>query len=139
MDNVINAARSLGKIIQADERYLRYMVAKQQNDEDTELQEKIAVFQDLRGALGERMKGENQDQKEIDDLNRQMRAAYGEIFQNENMNLFTKAKNEMDGLLNFVQQILSGASNGEDPDMVEYQVSGCGGGDCGSCSSRCDS
>ncbi|MCL2056903.1 MAG: YlbF family regulator [Oscillospiraceae bacterium] len=132
MDKVIIAARDLGRIIQEDERYIRYMVAKQQNDEDAELQEKIANFQRLRDELSARM-GENPNAAKTDAANGQMRAAYAEIFENESMARFTKIKNEMDGLLGFVNQILSAASNGEDPETVEYRAPGCSGGSCGSC------
>ena len=41
---VIEQARELGKAIQTDERYIRYMKASEINDTDTEIQNRIGEF-----------------------------------------------------------------------------------------------
>jgi cell fate (sporulation/competence/biofilm development) regulator YlbF (YheA/YmcA/DUF963 family) len=131
MDQVIVAARSLGKAIQEDERYIRYRIATQKNDEDTALQERIAEFQELRNTLSAEMTKEEKDHDLVEELNKKMRGMYGDIFGNENMRELTEARNEMETLLGYVNQIINGSSNGQDPELIDYQAS-CGGS-CASC------
>jgi cell fate (sporulation/competence/biofilm development) regulator YlbF (YheA/YmcA/DUF963 family) len=131
MDQVIVAARSLGKVIQADDRYIRYMLATQKNDEDTALQEKIAEFQELRNTLSAEMSKEDKDQDLVEDLNKKMRGMYSGIFASENMRELSEARTEMETLLGYVNQIINGSSNGQDPELIDYQAS-CGGS-CASC------
>lgn len=131
MDQVINAARSLGKIIQADDRYVRYMLSQQRSDEDAALQEEIAAFQQVRTQLGEEMNKADKDQAEVDRLNADMRGKYAKIFGNPNMLELTEARNDMESLLTFINQIITGSSNGQDPELIEMQED-CGGS-CSSC------
>lgn len=131
MDQVINAARSLGKIIQADDRYIRYMLSQQRSDEDTALQEEIAAFQQVRSELGEEMNKTDKDQAVVDKLNADMRAKYTKIFGNPHMLELTEARNDMESLLTFINQIITGSSNGQDPELIEMQED-CGGS-CSSC------
>ena len=46
--DVIQMTRELGKAIQQDDRYTAYMLAKQANDNDAELQADIDKFDKLR-------------------------------------------------------------------------------------------
>ena len=43
---VIECARQLGKAVQADERYIEYVNAKNANDADEELQEFLSRFEE---------------------------------------------------------------------------------------------
>ena len=45
---------------------------------------------------------------------------------------YTEAKNELDKLLNFINQIIGGSVNGENPDEIE-EKSACSG-NCSGCS-----
>ena len=135
MDKVIEAARQLGKILQADERYIRYAAAQQQNDEDAALQAMIEAFTAKREELSDAMQ-EDGGQERANALNAEVRELYAQIFQNESMLRFNETREELGELMAFVNQIISGSQNGLDPDTVEYQAagSGCGGGSCSSCS-----
>lgn len=131
MDQVINATRSLGKILQTDSRFTRYMQAQQANDNDAQLQDMITKFHDTRLALNNEMSKADKDQDAITALDSQLKEVYGEIMANENMVELSAAKDEMETLLTFVNQIITGASNGQDPDTIEFSAS-CGGS-CSSC------
>ena len=51
----------------------------------------------------------------------------------ERIAAYNDAKNEVDGLVDFVMQILRGSLDGEDPDQIEQKSGGCSGS-CASCS-----
>ena len=131
MDTVINAARSLGKIIQADERYVRYLAAQEANEKDQELQLMINQFHSVRMELSQETAKPEKDDSRIERLDSQMKKLYADIFANPNMLAITEAHQEMEGLLGFVGQIINGAGNGMDPETIEYSAS-CGGS-CASC------
>ena len=117
--DVIATARQLGKAIQQDERYLRLMVAQQMNDSDEELQSLIGKFNLKRIDLNGEINKSEKDQEKIT--------------ANKNMSAYNDAKNEVDGLVDFVMQILRGSLDGEDPDQIEQKSGGCSGS-CSSCS-----
>ena len=51
--DVIEMTRELGKVLQQDDRYIAYNLAKQVNDNDAELQADIENFTNLRiGQIG---------------------------------------------------------------------------------------
>jgi cell fate (sporulation/competence/biofilm development) regulator YlbF (YheA/YmcA/DUF963 family) len=131
MDQVINAARSLGKIIQADGRYIRYAEAQKMQENDAELQEMISQFHQVRLSLNEEMGGPDKDQARIGELDSEMKTLYKDIFANPNMLELTEARTEMEELLTFVNQIVTGSGNGQNPETIEFSA-GCGGS-CSSC------
>ena len=131
MDAVINAARSLGKIIQADERYVRYMAAQEANEKDQALQLMIENFHGIRLELSQESGKAEKDQERISRLDTQLKKLYADIFANENMLEITEARQDMEGLLGFVNQIITGSGSGMDPETIEYSSS-CGGS-CASC------
>mgnify|MGYP001080102088 CR=1 FL=1 len=102
--DVIEITRQLGKAIQADERYIDYVNAKSRNDEDKELQELIGEFNLIRQnvAFESGKPEEEQDKEKLAELNNKMRTAYDAVMANENMALFTVAKQGMDALMNFI-------------------------------------
>lgn len=133
MDKVIEATRGLGKALQADERYINYTVIQKANEEDTELQEMIAEFEAARAAvMAEAQKGAQKDADKIMELNNNVQDLYNKIFENQNMINFAESQNEMNELMNFINQIITGSFNGMDPETIE-QSEGCSGS-CSSCS-----
>ena len=134
--NTLEIAKMLGKAIQEEDSYTAVMVAKQNNDEDADLQSKIGQFNLVKMNLGAQMQKDEaqQDAEKVQELNKQMRALYEEITANENMKAYEAAKKELDGILNKVMQILSLAANGHDVDAIDLngEISSCAG-DCGSC------
>ena len=69
--DVIQMTRELGKAIQQDERYIIYNLAKQVNDDDKELQEEIAKFENLRNDMRETMSVENPDFDRINAIDKE--------------------------------------------------------------------
>jgi cell fate (sporulation/competence/biofilm development) regulator YlbF (YheA/YmcA/DUF963 family) len=133
--NPIQAARELGKAIQADERFKAYFAAKDKNDADKDLQNLIGEFNLQRENLTMEVSKSDGDknQSKIDELNTKMRETYAEIMSNENMRAYSEAKGEVDRMVNEVNQIIAMCCEGADPDTCEPRaVGGCGSG-CGSC------
>lgn len=127
---VLECARQLGAAIQEDETYIQYQMARQANDEDQALQDKIGEFNLLRMSLVNEQGKDNVDKGKIEQLNEQMQQVYADIMQNPNMVAYNAAKDEMDRLLARVNSILGLCVNGEDPATCE--PSDCTGS-CASC------
>ncbi len=132
MMDLIQMARDLGKAIQADERYKNLQAAKENNDMDNVLQEQIGAFNLKRVAINQEVTKKEKDQEKLEQLDQEIKELYHEIMTNPNMIAYNEAKNEADQLMSFINQILVGSINGEDPDAIQQQ-SGCSGS-CGSCS-----
>lgn len=133
--DALQAVRELGKAIQADERYIEYAKAKKANDEDEELQNLIGEFNLIRqNASMEYNKPEEEQNKEkLSELNAKMQEAYEKVMTNENMALFTVAKQGMDDLMSQVNTVLTLTLQGADPmTCPTSQPTGCTGS-CASC------
>ena len=129
--DIITMARELGKEIQKDARYLRLVAAREANDADQGLQELIEKFNLKRVELSTAINSEERDVDKLTQLDRELKDLYQEVMENTHMVEFNDAKHELDDMVNFVNQILVGSVNGENPDLIEKQV-GCGG-NCASC------
>lgn len=133
--DVIQAARELGKAMQADERFIRIRMAEDNNDADINLQDQIAAFNLKRTELNTEVQKTDKDQDKIKALDTELKAMYAKIFENKNMREFSAAKEDMEEMLGFINQIINGSASGQDPDTIQYQVA-CGG-DCGGCGGGC--
>ena len=131
--DIIELTRKLGHAIQSDERYLAFQVARQNNDEDTVLQEKIGELNLIHANINQALKDENADTAE---LNEKFRAVYEEVIKNPNMLAYQQTKKEMDDMIGYINQLMSLFVNGEDPDTAEPQALGCGSG-CSGCGGGC--
>ena len=129
--DVIETARQLGVAIQQDGRYIALMKAKAKNDEDKELQDMIGKLNLIRMQYGSEAGKDDKDDKKLDELGKQFNELYEKIMRNENMDRYSKAKNEVDSMMNYINQILMMSVNGDDPMTAE--PSSCGG-DCSGCS-----
>ncbi len=128
--DIIEMTRALGKAIQQDERYIRLSLARDNNDNDEKLPEMIGKFNLKRVEVNQEAARPDKDQAKLDQLNESIRTLYKEIMENPNMVEFNAAKEEIDSLMNFVNQILVLSVNGQDPDTVEQ--SSCTGS-CATC------
>lgn len=137
---VIEAARALGKVVQADERYVEYVRAKKANDEDAELQNLIGEFNLVRQnlALESDKEADKVDNERVKELTAKMHSAYNAVMTNENMALFTMAKQGMDKLMSEINTILTYSVEGEDPETCpsEPPQAACSG-NCGTCGGGC--
>lgn len=134
---VIEAARELGKVVQADERYIGYINAKNANDADGELQDLIGEFNLVRQNLAmesDKPDGERNDEK-VRELTAKMHSAYDAVMSNENMAAFTMAKQGMDKLMSEINTILTYSVEGADPETCPSEPADCTGscGTCGGC------
>ncbi len=129
--DIIALARELGKEIQKDDRYLRLVAARTANDADQDLQELIEKFNLKRVELSTAINSDTRDVDKLTQLDKELKDLYQAVMDNEHMVEFNAAKVELDDVVSFVNQIIMGSVNGENPDLIEKQVS-CGG-NCASC------
>ncbi|MGX8711198.1 YlbF family regulator [Clostridium sp. KNHs216] len=130
--DIISLAREIGKEIQKDSRYLNMQLAKQNSDDDQQLQDLIGEFNLKRMAINNEAQKPEQDSDKMQVLNQELRHIYAQIMQNPNMTAYNKAKEEMDALLQRVSAIIGQSADGEDPETTDYVESSCGG-NCSSC------
>ena len=133
--DIMEMTRELGKALQQDDRYIAYMLAKQANDNDKELQEDIARFEDLRINLGTAMSAEEPDSDNIKSLDSELKAVYKKVMDNPRMMVFSGAQQALEKLVSNMQQIISMCANGEDPENCQIPEAGCTGScaTCGGC------
>lgn len=130
--DIIEITRTLGSELQQDERYIRYAVAKQKNDEDKELQDLIGQLNLIRVNYHSEASKKDRDQDRLKELNEEYQNVYNMIMSNPNMKEYNSAKQVLDQLLAYVQGIISMSANGSDPQTCEPPAEGCGS-DCSSC------
>lgn len=130
---VIEMARQLGKTLQEDEIYVKYMNACSLNDTDVEVQNSIGEFNQLRSSLSAEMQKPDKDADKLKELDEKIKSLYDEIMAMPKMVEFNNAKDELDKVLNSVNYIISCAANGEDPMTCPEEAPHSCGGNCGSC------
>ena len=111
---------------------IAYNLARQHNDSDEKLQELIGKFNLKRLELNNVLGKADRDTDRIAQLDKEIKEIYAEVMNNPNMIAYNTTKQEVDRMMNFVTQILTGSVNGEDPDSIEEQT-GCSGS-CEGCS-----
>lgn len=131
--DVLNAARELAKALQESEAYLVMSKAREENDKNIELQEKISNFNLKKIALNRETAKEERNSDKISTLDREIREAYQEIMNDSNMKAYSEAKSKVDELMKKIEFVLGMALNGADPETIEIPEStGCSG-NCSSC------
>ena len=130
--DIIEMTRELGKAIQADDRYLAYMLARQANDEDEQLQNLIKGFNNTRVQLQMEIAKPDKDDDKVQELNESIKASYKLIMENPRMIAYNAAKTGFDELMSQVNTVISMSANGVDPDGIDVTTASCSG-DCGSC------
>lgn len=132
---IIEKTRELGMMIQQDERYAAYNLAKEANDADEDLQQMINDFNLLRMNLNAEMSKPDKNSEKIASYDVKIKERYREIMENPNMINFTKAQNAMNALLGQINNIITYSANGEDPMTCPAESSSCSGSceECGGC------
>ena len=133
--DVIEKTRELGAVIQQDERYLAFMAAKKNNEADAELNGLINKLGEIQNEYAEAMEKEELAESEKEKYDKRFRDVYAVVMQNENMIAYQQAKTEIDGMMQYVMQLLSMCVNGQDPATCEVPAQGCTGScaTCGGC------
>lgn len=130
--DIIELSREIGRQLQKDEKYIAMDIARQNSDNDEELQALIGEFNLKRIAINNEATKQDRDDEKLQKLNKEMRDVYAQIMKNENMTAYNNAKNEFDVLVQRVLAIISQSAEGEDPNTTDYSPS-CTGS-CSSCS-----
>ena len=132
--DVIKAVRELGKAIQQDERFIRFIKAKLANDNDEALQNQIGEFNTIRMNLDREMNAETQDENKIRELNEKLREIYTAVMSSKTMLEYNTAKADLDAMLNDINSIIMQCVEGEDPTTAEPQTACTGScSTCGGC------
>ena len=129
---VIEAARELGKSIQADERYLILKAAKEANDKDDALNALIGKLNLIQMSYQVEAEGEANEEK-MNQYDKEFREVYTEVMLNENMKKYEEARQDVDDMMNYVMQLLSMVVNGEDPATCDPAAQASCSGSCSTC------
>ena len=136
--DVISMARELGKALLQDPDYLAFAKAKEENDNDAELQQMIEQFNLLATQADyEASKEEQADKAKLDEFESKLHVMYDDIMGKPSMLAFEQAKAKIDEKMNNIVAILAAAVNGEDPMTFDPEAHHDCGGDCSHCHS-CD-
>lgn len=131
--DIIKLTRELGKAIQQDEKYLKYRIASQNNDEDKTLQNMIGEFNLKRMNLNTEIQKDEPDERKVEELNKKIRGLYKNIMEDSNMIAYNEAKQDFDQLIKRITTIILQSANGEDPATTDLRETSCTGS-CGTCS-----
>ena len=133
MADVIAIARQLGHALQETNEYNTILNAKNAADADEGLQSLITEFNIKRVAINAEACKSDRDEEALRKLNEEMRNAYSDIMNNENMKAYNDAKQAFDKVLQRVLAIVQQSADGEDPDTTDFSedcthdCSTCGG------------
>lgn len=130
--DIIEMTRELGKAIQADDRYVAYMLARQANDDDEQLQNLIHAFNLKRMELQMEIGKPDKNEDKVQELNEVIKSTYSTIMSNPKMVVYDAAKQGFDELMSQINTIISMSANGLDPATIDLNTASCGG-NCGSC------
>ena len=128
--DLIETTRQLGIAIQKSDLYADYLMAKDAMDQDAQLQELIGEFNLQKLNLSNAVDEEEEDSQRIQSLNLSVRDLYDRIMTNPVMEACSTAQDDLNRTLQFMQQILVGSANGQDPTMITE--ADCGGS-CAGC------
>ena len=129
---VIEAARELGKAIQADERYLNLKAAKEANDKDDALNALIGKLNLIQMSYQVEAEGEANEEK-MNAYDKEFREVYTEVMANANMRNYEEARQDVDDMMNYVMQLLTMVVNGEDPATCDPAAQTSCSGSCSTC------
>lgn len=132
MSEVLKLSRELGAAIQNDEAYKKLMEAKEANDNNEELQNKIKEYNMHKLQLNIENKKEDADKAKVDELVAVMNTLYEEIMGDKSMVDFKDANDEFEKIIEKLNMIVSGSINGENPFMIDTDGTACSGS-CASC------
>ena len=127
---LIEKARELGVGIQDTDEFTAFIVAKTAADKSEILQDKLGQFNLKKLDLNRAIIAEEKDNEKIAELNAEVKRLYEEIVSDPLMIAYSTTKDELDGVVRFIMQIIEGSAAGETPYEIEEQACG---GDCSSC------
>ena len=132
--DVIKLTRELGAAIQQDERYLNFAKARQENENDAELNELMSQIQMVQMNYQMEASKEAPDADKMKEYEEKFNDVYTKFMDSDKMKVYEAARAEIDNLMNYVMQILGLCVNGADPATCEPEQEHNCGGSCSSCS-----
>ncbi len=127
MSNITDKIHALGEAIQNDPRHIAWKAAKEAQEADAALQEKISRFGSVRDELMEANMAGSHDDAKIAALSDEMRAIYEEIMANEFMAAFSEAQESLNELMGEINSLIQFYVTGEEPSSCGGDCAGCGG------------
>lgn len=127
MSNVTEKLHALGEAIQKDPRHIAWKSAKEAQEADAALQEKITRFGSIRDQLMEANMDQNRDDAKISALSDEMRALYEEIMASEVMASYTEAQESLNELMGEINNLIQFYVTGEEPSACGGDCAGCAG------------
>ena len=104
--SVIELTRQLGAAIQKDERYLNFAKAREENENDAELNELMAQIQMVQMNYQMEASKETPDSAKMQEFEAEFNAKYEAFMANENMQKYDEARAQVDSMMNYIMQIL---------------------------------
>lgn len=135
--DVIELTRQLGAAIQQDERYLKFAAAREENEKDAELLDLMGKLQLVQMNYQREASGENPDADKMSKLEEEFNEVYGKFMENDKMKAYEAARAEIDGMMNYIMQLLGLCVNGSDPATCEPEEEHSCNGSCSDCCSDC--
>ncbi|MDR3179102.1 MAG: YlbF family regulator [Oscillospiraceae bacterium] len=133
-DDIIEATRKIGELIQKDKRYKRFVEACLKNESDENLQNLFKQFHDLK--TNDSCCSDEKNLKN-DDFSQKTTTVslYDKIMSNENMIEYKQAQEELSTLVSRLTAIIVSCAEGENPKTADLkESSGCSSKDCSCCS-----
>lgn len=127
---LIEKTRELGVAIQDTDEFTAFIVAKTAADKSEKLQDKLGQFNLKKLDLNRAIIADEKDNEKIAALNAEVKTLYEEIVSDPLMIAYSTTKDELDGVVRFMMQIIEGSANGKNPYEIEEQACG---GDCSAC------
>lgn len=132
--DTLQKAREMCASLQKDEAYIAFKKAKEENDNDMQLQTLIGEFNLIRMSMDKELSKTERDDNKMNELNEKLRDVYSKIMDNQTMKKYNEAKTVLDQLTEKINLLISLTVSGSDP-MTCSLDSSCGGHceTCGGC------
>lgn len=135
--DIIKLTRELGKAIQQDERYLKFVAAREANEADTELNDLVGKMQLIHMSYQHEASKEDANEQKLQAYEEEFMGIREKILANSNMANYEAARMEIDNMMNHIVGILTECIKGEDPETCEPPQEHSCSGNCSSCGSDC--
>lgn len=135
--DIIKLTRELGKAIQQDERYLKFVAAREANEADTELNDLVGKMQLIHMSYQHEASKEDANEQKLQAYEEEFMGIREKIIANPNMANYEAARMAIDEMMNHIVGILTECIKGEDPETCEPPQEHSCSGNCSSCSSDC--
>ena len=124
---IFEMAKLLGLAIREDERIKNLEAAKKAYDEDPMIRQLTTEYDIQQKALAAAYSGENRDEEFINSVNSRITAIYEEVIATEVYKKYEEAQNMVNDLMEQVNNAISAAVSGVEPDGCTHNCATCKG------------